>query len=156
MRLWMWGLGLVGWLACDGPSSTTADVTGAPDGTFATDSDGASGDEVDSAGGVADGLEVAPEVGPETVEETGPTGRTGLEGNCDRYVECGGTYYESAQACIDATLDYWGDCYRPELDAFGDCMRALSCDEWGDPDGYIPSQTPCADQWEDVLAADCP
>ncbi len=145
----------VGLLACDGPSSTTNDVTGAPDGTIAADGTIAP-DGVDDAevSGPEAGAETAVETIAETVEETGPT-RTGLEANCDRYVECGGTYYESAQACIDATLDYWGDCYRPELDVFGDCMAALSCDDWGNPDGYIPSETPCAEQWEDVLAADC-
>ncbi len=86
---------------------------------------------------------------------TGSTARTGLEGFCDYYVECGGTYYADAQACIDATLGYWDECRQAELDAFGDCMMAkVECEDWN-PDAYNPASTPCADEWADVTGKDC-
>ncbi len=85
----------------------------------------------------------------------GSSGRTGLEGYCDHYVDCGGTYYADADACIDASIDYWGECRRDELDTFGDCMMDLSCDEWGNPDAYNPANTPCADEWSAVGDATC-
>ena len=85
----------------------------------------------------------------------GSTGRTGLEGFCDYYKECGGTYYATAQDCIDATLGYWGECRRSQLDAFGDCMMAeVECSEWN-PDVYNPANTPCADEWSAVQNAQC-
>lgn len=149
MRRW---IVVVGLLACDGPSSTSADVTGATDGTVTADGVNTGDDGVDAL----PEAEVSAEVTPEVAEETGPTRRTGLEGNCDRYVECGGSYYDSAQACIDASLNYWTECRRPELDAFGECMAGLSCDEWGDPDAYNPANTPCVDAWQDLNEADCP
>jgi len=90
-----------------------------------------------------------------TVIDTDPTARTGLEGHCDRYRECGGTYYESAAACIEATIDYWTECRRPELDAFGDCMNELACEVWGDPDGFNPADTPCNEEWEAITDANC-
>ncbi len=79
-------------------------------------------------------------------------GRTGVEGYCDRYKVCGGSYYATAQSCIDAAVGYWGACRKTELDAFGDCMRAQDCSIAGS-DGYIPSQTPCASQYSTLQAA---
>lgn len=35
----------------------------------------------------------------------GPATATGLEGFCEHYKECGGTYYSDVQACMKATLD---------------------------------------------------
>jgi hypothetical protein len=78
---------------------------------------------------------------------------SGLNGFCDHYKDCGGTWYTTAQDCIDASLDYWGDCRRPQLDAFGDCMCTVSCADWGDPDVYNPNDTPCADEWSAVESA---
>jgi hypothetical protein len=81
--------------------------------------------------------------------------QSGLEAFCDHYKACGGTYYDTAQVCIDESLAYWNECRRPELDAFGDCMKTLDCSEWN-PDAYNPASTPCASQWGDLNAASCP
>lgn len=85
----------------------------------------------------------------------GNTTRDGLEGFCDHTMNCGSTYYEDADDCIEQSLDHWGECRRDELDTFGDCMLEIDCDEWGDPDNYDPSQTDCADEWEAVEEASC-
>lgn len=85
----------------------------------------------------------------------GGGGLTGLEGFCDYYFECGGTWYSDVDACMDASIDQWGECARPELDDFGDCMMGLTCEEWGDPDSYNPASTDCADEWDDVRDTDC-
>ena len=78
-------------------------------------------------------------------------GETGLDAFCRRYVECGGTFYADKQACIDASLDYWGSCAsrRMALDAFGACMSEMACTDWS-PDAYNPGSTPCAQQWQDL------
>jgi hypothetical protein len=79
---------------------------------------------------------------------------SGLEAFCAHYLECGGTYYASAQACVDASLAYWTACRRPELDAFGECMKDLDCATWN-PDAYNPASTPCASEYQDLAAATC-
>jgi hypothetical protein len=84
----------------------------------------------------------------------GSSTRPGLEGFCDHYKECGGSYYGTAQDCIDATVGYWGDCRRPQLDAFGECMKAVPCSEWN-PDAYNPSSTPCAAEWATMTGTSC-
>lgn len=84
----------------------------------------------------------------------GEQGRVGLEGFCDHYKDCGGTYYSDAQDCIDASINYWGECRRPELDDFGNCMMNVDCDDWN-PDTYNPAGTVCSEQWSDVTGADC-
>lgn len=84
----------------------------------------------------------------------GPGGRTGLEGFCDHYVDCGGTYYSDADACIDASINYWGECRRDELDTFGDCMMNVDCDDWN-PDTYNPANTDCSEEWSAVRQASC-
>ena len=78
-------------------------------------------------------------------------GETGLDAFCRRYFECGGTYYADEQACIDASLDYWGECAarRDALDAFGACMSEIECTDY-DPDAYNPASTPCAQEWSDL------
>ena len=83
-------------------------------------------------------------------------GATGLEGYCERYKECGGTYYATAAECVEASLSYWGDCpeMQAALDAFGDCMMAVPCEDYN-PDSYNPASTECADAWSDVYDADC-
>ena len=84
-----------------------------------------------------------------------PGGRTGLEGFCDHYKACGGSYYKDAATCVQQTLDYWKSCRRPELDAFGDCMLAkVRCAGWN-PDAYNPASTPCASEWGAVRAKPC-
>jgi len=121
-------------------ATTLEPATGAPR-TADGGADGGTGDG-GADGGTGDG-------------GTGSTARTGLEGFCDYYVECGGTYYADAQACIDATLGYWDECRQAELDAFGDCMMAkVECEDWN-PDAYNPASTPCADEWADVTGKDC-
>lgn len=82
-------------------------------------------------------------------------GETGLDAFCRRYVECGGTYYADAQACIDESLGYWGECpsRRAALDAFGACMSEIECTDWN-PDAYNPGSTPCAQEWSDLGASD--
>ena len=82
-------------------------------------------------------------------------GETGLEAFCRRYVECGGTYYMDAQACIDASLGYWGECAtrRAAQDAFGACMSEIACSDWS-PDAYNPASTPCAREYGDLGASE--
>lgn len=123
-----------------GAGSTTAATTGAAT-TAATDG-GSSGGDGSSGGTTAAGPTDGPGVLP---------GETGLDAFCRRYVECGGTYYADAQACIDESLDYWGSCpsRRTALDAFGACMSEIACADWN-PDAYNPGSTPCAQQWGDL------
>lgn len=82
-------------------------------------------------------------------------GETGLEAFCRRYVECGGTYYMDAQACIDASLSYWGECAtrRAAQDIFGACMSEIACSDWS-PDAYNPASTPCAREYGDLGASE--
>lgn len=76
---------------------------------------------------------------------------SGLERFCEAYKTCGGTYYATAQDCVDATLSYWGSCpsRRTALDAFGECMADVPCDSYN-PDTYDPGNTDCAAEWEDI------
>lgn len=100
----------------------------------------------DSGSGGSESTGAGPTTGPGVLP-----GETGLDSFCRRYVECGGTYYEDEQACIDASLDYWGSCptRQAALDAFGGCMSEIECRDWS-PDAYNPSSTPCAGQWDDL------
>ena len=81
-------------------------------------------------------------------------GLTGFAGLCEHSEDCGGTYYATVQDCIDATIEYWGECRCPELDAFGNCMLSVECDGW-DPDAYDPEDTPCAAEWQAIVTKDC-
>ena len=85
--------------------------------------------------------------GAAPLDASGGPGEVGLLGFCEHYKECGGAYYRSVQACIDASVNYWGSCRRPQLDAFGTCMLEVSCDDWGNPDSYNPAGGPCAAEW---------
>ena len=126
---------------------TTADPTTQPTTATATTSPTATTDE----GATTDGTtEPAPTDGPGVLP-----GETGLDAFCRRYVECGGAYYADAQACIDESLGYWGECpsRRAALDAFGACMSEIECADWN-PDAYNPGSTPCAEQWGDLGASD--
>jgi hypothetical protein len=91
---------------------------------------------------------------PDGGGDEGPVGRIGLAGYCDYYKECGGTYYSTAQDCIDASIDYWGDCRQAALDVFGDCMMGIDCSEWN-PDAYNPAGTDCSEEWSGVQQASC-
>lgn len=85
----------------------------------------------------------------------GGTARKGLEGFCDHYKACGGGFYKDAEACVQATINYWKECRRPELNAFGDCMLAkVPCAGWN-PDAYNPASTPCASEWAEVRGKSC-
>jgi hypothetical protein len=108
-------------------------------------SEGASAE--DSSGGSTGG---GPTSGPGVLP-----GETGLEAFCRRYVECGGTYYEDQQACIEESYGYWGSCpsRAAALDAFGACMSVVECADWS-PDAYNPASTPCAEEWQGVSASE--
>ena len=120
-----------------------------------TTSSGGPAVETDS-GTTADSAAATGDAGPNTQGDGGggPVTATGLEGFCEHYKECGGTYYSDVQACMKATLDYWKECRRPELDAFGDCMMGVSCKDF-DPDAYNPANTVCSKQWSAVSAKQC-
>jgi hypothetical protein len=125
-------------------TGTTEDAAALTD-TASSDTDTTDAGPADDDTGLAD---ANPETG-------GGTDRDGLEGFCDHYVDCGGTYYEDAADCVGQSIDYWGECRRAELDTFGDCMKGLTCDEWGDPDVYNPANTDCAEEWSAVQQASC-
>lgn len=128
--------------------ATSADATSAGPSTSAASEASADGT---SAGETSDDTTApAPTDGPGLLP-----GETGLDAFCRRYVECGGTYYDGAQACIDESLGYWGECKsrRDALDAFGECMSNLDCSEWN-PDAYNPGSTPCSQQWSDLGASE--
>ena len=129
-------------------ASTGETSTGDTSSTETASSDGSTGDAPTTAGESSTGP--APTDGPGVLP-----GETGLDAFCRRYVECGGTYYQDAQACIDQSLGYWGECAsrRAALDDFGACMSALACSEWS-PDAYNPASTPCARQWQDLGASE--
>ena len=80
-----------------------------------------------------------------------------LDAWCVRWKECGGTVYETAEDCVQATLDYWGDCAQmlDALDSYAECMIDVPCMDY-DPDTLDPSQTACAGAWSGVLGASCP
>lgn len=99
------------------------------------------GDTVADASGVTDGTE---------------PGGGDLLTYCAWYKTCGGIFYDTAEDCAAASIDYWGECRRPWLDAFGACMLAVSCEDWGDPDLYNPADTPCAAAYRDIEEAPCP
>jgi hypothetical protein len=78
----------------------------------------------------------------------------GLLGFCEHYIECGGTTYSSAQACVTDAISFWGSCRRPQLDAFGTCMVGVSCASWN-PSAYDPHDTPCGALWDEVAQTPC-
>lgn len=134
------------------PDATSADATSADPSTSAASEASAetSAAETSAAETDDDTTAPAPTDGPGLLP-----GETGLDAFCRRYVECGGTYYDGAQACIDESLGYWGECAsrRAALDAFGECMSFLECSDW-DPDAYNPNSTPCAQEWSDLGASE--
>ena len=126
--------------ACNGPDATTDDGSSdAPTDSVDDDDDTDEGEDT----------------GPDTDNSDDPPAATGLEAYCDYYKECGGTYYETSEDCVEASLNYWGDCpsRRNALDDFGDCMLTIPCSEWN-PDVYNPASTDCADEWSDLGASD--
>ena len=91
-----------------------------------------------------------------TDTDTSGPGPAGLERYCQRYKECGGLYYETADDCVDASLDFWGSCPEQQsaLNDFGDCMEHVPCEDY-DPDTYDPAQTSCSDEWTVVTETSC-
>jgi hypothetical protein len=134
-----------------GDDESTATVASQESGA---DSGGASSGGGDSSEGEAESEGEGTTGGPTSGPGVLP-GETGLEAFCRRYVECGGTYYDGEQACIDASYDYWGDCpsRAAALDEFGACMSEIECTDWS-PDAYNPASTPCAEQWQGVSASE--
>lgn len=155
------------------PSPTSPGSSSGDEGSETGGSSG--GDDTSTTGGTTgdattgDATTAAPTTTPTTTGSSGDAttmseppegpgvfpGESGLEAFCRRYVECGGTYYEDAQGCIDASYDYWGDCpsRKAALDVFGACMAEVACDDWN-PDAYNPANTSCAAEWEGVGDSD--
>lgn len=138
------------------PSTTAADSSSS--GGVDTSSEGESSTQASDAESTASSDTASTETSADESTGTGPTsgpgvlpGETGLDAFCRRYFECGGTYYADEQACIDASLDYWGECAarRDAQDVFGACMSELECSDY-DPDAYNPASTPCAQEWSDL------
>jgi hypothetical protein len=147
------GSGTVGDVTSDS-SSTAASTTETP----------TTGDSTDASATATSDASTTANTEASASESTGPAptdgpgvlpGETGLEAFCRRYVECGGTYYDDAQACMDESLGYWGSCpsRRTALDNFGACMSEMACSDWS-PDAYNPNDTPCAEQWSQVGASE--
>lgn len=134
-----------------GTSGTTAPAT--TDGGETTDdgSESSSGNVPTTSG--TDGGESStgevPTSGPGVLP-----GEGGLEAFCRRFFECGGSYYSDEQDCIDASVNYWGECAEvtEALDGFGACMSEIECGDYN-PDSYNPASTPCSEQWSDVQSA---
>ncbi len=135
---------------CSDDNSGGGAQTGEPD----AQSYDASGDATDSNEVATPDATTPDATTADASEGGGPSTRTGLEGFCDHYVDCGGTYYEDADACVDASIDHWGECRRAELDTFGDCMMQVDCDDWN-PDTYNPANTECSEEWSAVRQASC-
>ena len=137
-----------------GEGGSDDDASGS--GSDSSGSEGSSGTGgAGTSGTTSSGTSTGVGAGGAGTTSTGAGGATGLEGFCEHYFECGGSYYADVQACVDEAVAYWGECRRPELDAFGDCMIGVSCEEWGNPEAYDPASTPCARQWQAVTAKDC-
>ena len=135
--------GTSGTSAASDPTASTsgsASTTASTDPTAATTT-AATGET--STTGDTTGATTGPTTGPGVLP-----GETGLDAFCRRYVECGGSYYNDQQDCIDASLNYWGACpsRREALDDFGACMSEMECSDWN-PDAYNPGSTPCAELW---------
>ncbi len=143
-------------------SSTTAETSGAAESsgsesdasTSSSDPSTSGGPSTSSTSAASTGTEGEAESSTGEVPTSGPgvlPGETGVEAMCRRVFECGGSYYADEDACIDAGVDYWGECAEvtAALDAFGACMSEVPCDEY-DPDAYNPASTPCSEEWSDL------
>ncbi len=126
-----------------GPGPLPAKAT---DADAATPDDGKSTRSNDGGAAVPDAQSPDATATPDAQADGGPTARSGLEGMCDHYVECGGSTYATAADCVDDSAAYWGACRRSLIDAFGECMRTIPCSEWN-PEAYDPNATPCAAHW---------
>lgn len=135
-----------------GGSSTGADegsTTGSASTATTDDDPTDAAESTSSRGGEESSTGAPPTSGPGVLP-----GESGLEAFCRRYIECGGTYYADQQDCLDATVDYWGECAEVvvALDDFGACMADIACEDYN-PDVYNPNDTVCSDQWGDVGSA---
>lgn len=100
--------------------------------------------------------DVSPAVEPDAAPEVAPPqpGDATLS-NCEHSKDiCGASYYDTAQDCYDAGVDYWGTCSETlaALDAFSECMEAVPCEDY-DPDSYNPANTPCSELWSALRSA---
>lgn len=142
--------------ATTGTSATTTPSTTTSDGGETTDD----GSESSTSGNVPTTSGTGTSEGESSTGEvptSGPgvlPGEGGLEAFCRRFFECGGGYYSDEQDCIDASVNYWGECAEvtEALDGFGACMSEIECDDYN-PDTYNPASTPCSEQWSDVQSA---
>lgn len=147
--------GTSGGTATTGTSATTTPGTTSAGGeTTDEGSESSTSGEVPttSGTGTSDGESSTGEV-----PTSGPgvlPGEGGLEAFCRRFFECGGGYYSDEQDCIDASVNYWGECAEvtEALDGFGACMSEIACDDYN-PDTYNPASTVCSEQWSDVQSA---
>ena len=75
---------------------------------------------------------------------------------CERWIACGGTWYETPQDCVDATYAYWGECeaVTAALDEFAACMLDVPCSDF-DADTFDPAESSCSSVWEGVVAVAC-
>ncbi|PCC74881.1 hypothetical protein SAMN02745121_05940 [Nannocystis exedens] len=149
-------------------ASNASNATDDSDGTAASEATDTGVDEttVPTTGEPTTGTTAIETTAAETTSTTEPAptdgpgvlpGEDGMQAFCRRYKECGGTYYDDQQECLDATYGYWGDCpsRKAALDDFGACMSELECGAWN-PDAYNPNDTPCAQQWAGVeMSAPC-
>jgi hypothetical protein len=157
VSFYLHSISLVGALSCVfimGVGACSDDGSNSQDDVLAPDAAGS----FDVA--VADAeVSSANDAGPDTTGEDLPGDAAGGAGDlltyCGWYKTCGGTYYDTAEDCAEASIDYWGECRRPMLDAFGACMLAVSCTDWGDPDAFDPTDTPCADEYRAIEEAPC-
>ncbi len=134
----------------DTPTTVGSSSTTAPGSTDDTGESSTSGDAPTSDTGEVEGSTgEVPTSGPGVLP-----GEGGLEAFCRRFFECGGAYYSDEQACIDASVNYWGECAEvtQALDGFGACMSEIECEDYS-PDAYNPASTPCSEQWSDVQSA---
>lgn len=145
MKLSLLALALPFFVACSsgGPSPSPSSSSGSAGDASATSAMEPGETDGGGGGGAGDG------------GGGGPAKATGLEGFCEHYFECGGSYYADVKDCVDRSESHWGACRRPELDAFGDCMMNVECKDWN-PDAYNPASTPCANEWKAVGAKQCP
>lgn len=143
----------------DGTSGDTATTGTSAPGMTTGDDETTEGDSESSTSGSATTASDTGDAEGSTgeVPTSGPgvlPGEDGREAMCRRALECGSTYYDDEQECLDAGTDYWGECAEviEALDAFGACMSEVACDDYN-PDAYNPANTVCSELWSDVQDA---
>ena len=135
MRTWWWMLAVMG---CGAPQVGNGSGNYGDQSVVSETDEGASSDTASPVDGVA----------------TGPG--ADLFAWCERWIECGGTWYETPRDCVDATYAYWGQCdaVTAALDEFAVCMLEVPCSEF-DADTFDPAESSCSGVWEGVVASAC-